>query len=406
MRMEELSENRYIKNTDTVERYLLNLVQEYFKKSNIASVTSREYIINKAVERMKEEITFDNIGVLSISVPNGEIRTGAIEITLDDLNGEPLISPKLSAFNVSFGTEMNTACEGNDSRLSDARKPLEHKHEISDIVGLEGILSTLTGKTDRADGFIHEHNNKSLLDILVYTGTKSIIDLTELDTLNDKVSNIIKEIEDEILKHEEEFNIKVKETHDEIDDIRNEISNVKNVITETNKDYYSQAQTYTDNEIVKLEEKLKTEINKLVTKEVITDFVNTVNNMYTLAGSMTFVLNSVININNDENARYSEIKTLDDNVISELNNRGQSLSQCQIEVLIEYTDPINGETVRSQLPYIIFDDYKYDGTLQVTTCFTDQSIRIALNTISGLVPEEIKACKIIYNVYSKENVAL
>ena len=105
MRMEELSDSRYIKNTDTVERYLLNLVQEYFKNSNIAPTTSKEYIIKRAVERMREEISYDSIGVLSITLPDGEKRTGAITITLEDLNGEPLISPKYSAFNVNFGNE-------------------------------------------------------------------------------------------------------------------------------------------------------------------------------------------------------------------------------------------------------------------------------------------------------------
>ena len=176
MRMEELSDSRYIKNTDTVERYLLNLVQEYFKNSNITPTTSKEYIIKRAVERMREEISYDSIGVLSITLPDGEKRTGAITITLEDLNGEPLISPKYSAFNVNFGNEKNTACEGDDPRLSDARKPLQHEHDIKDIIGLEGILSTLIGRIERIGGFAHEHSNKNVLDILIYTGEKVSID--------------------------------------------------------------------------------------------------------------------------------------------------------------------------------------------------------------------------------------
>ena len=37
MRMEELSDSRYIKSTDQVERYLLGLVEEYCKNSNVSS---------------------------------------------------------------------------------------------------------------------------------------------------------------------------------------------------------------------------------------------------------------------------------------------------------------------------------------------------------------------------------
>ena len=102
MRMEELSESRYVKNTDSVEKYLLNVVKEYFKNnSNVASTTSREYIIKKAVKRMKEEITFEGIGVLSVALPDDVTpRTGAVVITLQDLHGEPEITTKYSAFNV------------------------------------------------------------------------------------------------------------------------------------------------------------------------------------------------------------------------------------------------------------------------------------------------------------------
>ena len=137
MRMEELANNNFIKGTDSVERYLLDIIKQYFSSNNIDD-DSREYIIKKAVERMKSELNIDNAGVVSV---NG--KTGDVTITLDSLGGEPLISPKLSAFNVNFGTEENTACEGNDPRLSDNRHPLQHIHEISEINGLGGELSSI-----------------------------------------------------------------------------------------------------------------------------------------------------------------------------------------------------------------------------------------------------------------------
>ena len=83
MRMEELTDNRLIKTPDTVERYLLRLVRDYFNtqdKDTKTPISSKEYIIQKAVERMREEISFDSIGVLSIELPNGEIKTGNVLI--------------------------------------------------------------------------------------------------------------------------------------------------------------------------------------------------------------------------------------------------------------------------------------------------------------------------------------
>ena len=104
MRMEELSENRYLKTTDTVERYLLNVVNEYFKSSGTATSASREYIIQMAVDRIKEELVLEGTGVTSVILPSGETRTCAVNISLEDLNGEPVISPKNTAFNASFGS--------------------------------------------------------------------------------------------------------------------------------------------------------------------------------------------------------------------------------------------------------------------------------------------------------------
>ena len=97
MRMEELANNNFIKGTDSVERYLLDIIKQYFSSNNIDD-DSREYIIKKAVEQMKEELNIDNAGVVSV---NG--KTGEVTITLESLGGEPLIYPKLYAYNVNFG---------------------------------------------------------------------------------------------------------------------------------------------------------------------------------------------------------------------------------------------------------------------------------------------------------------
>ena len=69
MRMEELANNNFIKGTDSVERYLLDIIKQYFSSNNIDD-DSREYIIKKAVEQMKKELNIDNAGVVSV---NGKI---------------------------------------------------------------------------------------------------------------------------------------------------------------------------------------------------------------------------------------------------------------------------------------------------------------------------------------------
>ena len=43
-----------------------------------------------------------------------------------DIGAEPAISPKNTAFNKNYGSGADTVCQGNDARLSDARTPTSH----------------------------------------------------------------------------------------------------------------------------------------------------------------------------------------------------------------------------------------------------------------------------------------
>lgn len=402
MRLEELSDSRYIKGTDTVERYLLNLVQEYFKNSNIASTTSREYIIKKAVERMREEINFDSIGVLSITLPDGEERTGAVTITLEDLNGEPLISPKLSAFNVNFGAEAKTACEGNDPRLSDARKPLEHQHEISNVVGLEGILSTLTGKVERIDEFLHKHNNKNVLDMLVYTGNNSTIDLTVLDTIEDKIIKIAEEIREEVKECREEtnkVNSEVTEINSRITDITEQSDALKQYVLDTNQEYYDLSKKYTDESVTSLQEEIETELETLATKDMFNTLLELSENVYTLAGSMEFDLGSKLDFKTNQNITID----IGADILIELTKRNQLLKDCQIEAIVQYKEASTGNIVYGALPYIMFNN-NIDGSIQLSTIYDSNQLLLSFNSTSFNIPDEIKEATIIYNVYSKQKL--
>lgn len=406
MRMEELSDNRYIKNTDTVEKYLLNLIQEYFKNTNITSTTSREYIIQKAVERMKEEIGFENIGVLSITLPSGERRTGAVSISLEDLGGEPIISPKMTAFNVDFGIEQNTACEGNDPRLSDARKPLPHTHNVSDIVGLEGTLSSLKGKSDRLANSIHSHNNMDVLDKLIYNGTNTTIDLAVLETLNSNLDNIVNQIRDDVSYYRQEIDSKISDVSTEVSNTITQTNELNKVIVDKNIEYYNLSKEYTDNAIKISNDIITEEINnKLLVKNNLNPILNLVNNTYSIAGSSSFSLNSIIDFGIETNYQTAVVD-IDSTILNEIKTRGQILQDCRIEYLIKYTDPNSGKIMYSNLPYILLHNNDLNGSLQIGVDYNSNQLLVSLNLSAFSIPDEIQKADIVYTIYSKQCIIL
>lgn len=85
---------------------------------------------------------------------------------------EPVFS-KNTAFNKNFGTLVDTVCQGNDARLSDARTPTAHTHiaaEITDLAAYTGfdaryfteseVTSLLSGKADT----VHTHVKADITD--------------------------------------------------------------------------------------------------------------------------------------------------------------------------------------------------------------------------------------------------
>ena len=73
------------------------------------------------------------------------------------LNSKEPVFSKNTGFNKNFGSTTGTVCEGNDSRLSDARTPVSHNHAISNVINLQAELDT------KADAFTG------------YTGTLTVI---------------------------------------------------------------------------------------------------------------------------------------------------------------------------------------------------------------------------------------
>jgi hypothetical protein len=214
MRMEELQDNQFIKKTDTVEKYLLDLVKRYFESNSEVNPNTQEYIIQKAVSRMKSELDIDNAGVVSI---NGQ--TGDITINCESLGAEPFIGDKKTAFNCDFGTTKGTVCEGNDPRLSDKRVPTKHSHSIDEINGLQGQLSSLQNLIQTLNGTSHSHNNKQVLDKIFYSGKNEVINLDVLDVISKQVDDKIAEVDNLISTYKTALDTLVTQTTDKINNL-------------------------------------------------------------------------------------------------------------------------------------------------------------------------------------------
>ena len=66
--------------------------------------------------------------------------------TSGEVGAEPAFS-KNTAFNKNFGAGTGTVCEGNDSRLSDARPPAAHSHGNADLSGIAAWAKTAAKPT-------------------------------------------------------------------------------------------------------------------------------------------------------------------------------------------------------------------------------------------------------------------
>jgi len=68
---------------------------------------------------------------------SGTVTSVALAGTGLSISGSPITASGTITANVSYGTTAGTACQGNDSRLSDARTPVAHTHPSADITDLK-----------------------------------------------------------------------------------------------------------------------------------------------------------------------------------------------------------------------------------------------------------------------------
>lgn len=194
----QLTPTLYMKQPSEIEQYLMDLIENEIKIVDKTDRATIAYLTQEILARVKSEITNMNgsSGVISV---NG--KNGVVTVTPATIKAEPAFK-KLTAFNKNFGTTANTVTEGNDPRLSDARRPIAHQHSAADIDGLDNVISW-NSKVMDLDDKSHVHSNHEVLNRLHYRGNKASIDLALLDELEKYVEVNIESIENHVAN---EFN--------------------------------------------------------------------------------------------------------------------------------------------------------------------------------------------------------
>ena len=171
---------------DDLQRYIRRILQRFFETEGINSRESKEAMIVESIRRYKEFCK--NKGRDWLIGLNG--MTGLIYLSITVLGGELKINHH-TAFNKDFGDQADTICEGNDPRLSDAREPLEHVHLIQDIEGLEAALDSIGAFHYY---IAHSHFNIAILNKIIYSGPKDIIDVAYLEQFVRSVRNYVEQL--------------------------------------------------------------------------------------------------------------------------------------------------------------------------------------------------------------------
>ena len=132
----------------------------------MANITKngRAHVIEMANRASVQKLAGESLSGLTDRLDNHEsgLNTNAHGISniaglQAGLNSKEPVFSKNTGFNKNFGSTTGTVCEGNDSRLSDARTPVSHNHAISNVINLQAELDT------KADAFTG------------YTGTLTVI---------------------------------------------------------------------------------------------------------------------------------------------------------------------------------------------------------------------------------------
>lgn len=305
MALEQHEDNRFTKERDDVEKYLLRIIQRYFDIQNVYTQESIEAIIIESLTRYKQSIFHEKGGfIFSLNQ-----KTGHIILTIRDLGGETAFE-KQSAFNKDFGDEADTICEGNDPRLEDEREPLQHEHEISDVKGLTERLKKIVPSNK-----MHIHKNKNVLDMLTYTGTKTEIDLIVLDYLEEN----LKKYYDNLLYYQREektiTNKAIEDLSNYITIVEQDLDYAKSLI-ENAVTWLEDAYKYTDSQIDLLKDKFTRLLLKYMTQDDVQSLKEYFSKIYYLISDGEIAI---------PDGQFQFTSVIDDTIIEASSEDGDSL---------------------------------------------------------------------------------
>lgn len=255
MSLKEHEDNRFTKEKTEVERYLMRIIQRYFDIENNFTQESIEAMIIESLTRFKQIIVSQKGFIFSLNK-----MTGHLTLTIRDFGGEPAFT-KNTAFNKDFGTKADTICEGNDPRLFDEREPLYHVHEIADVKGLAEELA----KIGVPKG-LHIHGNKSVLDMLRYTGKQTQIDLIVIEQLQKAMNEYYANLQG----YKRELTSAQKKALEDLDvympQLELMLENIQSLVNEAIT-WLQEAYDYTDSSVSIYKAKVLQMLLKYITKE-------------------------------------------------------------------------------------------------------------------------------------------
>ncbi len=398
---------------DPVNNYLRNIIQRYFEIEKDISLEKRENLIIQAYTRLKEILNAETSDfILCINE-----KSGSIYLSIKDLGGEEKFD-KNTAFNKNFDSYTtktvtlhdnnsktynhygknlpNTIVEGNDYRLEDARIPLAHVHDILEIEGLEEFLNENNINPNAA----HLHKNKSVLDLIRYTGSMLKIDLVILENLKQKVDKTFEmftETDEYVDNSYKKYLGQLKGT---LTPLQNRFNNLQNKIDEW-INFYNNSIQYTDSKRINYINQLSIFLNNYLTKKEFNTIKNTINKSikfldagYINFSNSNFSLDKYESfiINKDDSGYSVKVngytlvslknnlqKKIPNNIISKIQSGNINNSLCR--VLFEYDK--NGKHFCDELPQIYqINDSKNDYIYVYNDTDSNNNINIYIKRIS------------------------
>lgn len=148
---------------------------------NGRSGNGNAHVIEMSNRATVQKLSTETLSGLTSRLDNHEsgLNTNAHQISniaglQTELNGKEPAFSKNTGFNKNFGNTAGTVCQGNDSRLSDARVPLGHAHVISDVTGLEVALDSKQDVIIGATGSFTYVKTVDFIGETITTGTLNI----------------------------------------------------------------------------------------------------------------------------------------------------------------------------------------------------------------------------------------